>query len=250
MKKYDGVMMVTDLDGTIAHDIDLCGDNVKNLRMFLENGGIFTVATGRHPRYIKNLEGLSVNCPVISHNGALVWDYNEEKALYKRVLDKSIANVVDFVIKGGYAARVDMNALSRSHICTHYSQLPEDTEFFKAVICCDNPEITDKLRGELYQRFSDRYCIFKSWDTGVEVLPFDTNKGTAVKWLKNYLGDKVKKLICVGDHENDSYMLKCADIGYAVENASPEAKLASDRITVNYREGVIGYILSDLDNSL
>ena len=103
---------------------------------------------------------------------------------------------------------------------------------------------------ELAEKFGDKFCIFLAWRTGIEILAKDTNKGTAVKKLREILGDKVKKVICVGDSESDSFMFDYADIGVAVENADEYAKKAADKITVNFEEGFVKYIVEDIEKGI
>ena len=48
MGKFDGVLLVSDFDDTLyGSDLTVSGENVKAVRYFIEQGGCFTVATGR-----------------------------------------------------------------------------------------------------------------------------------------------------------------------------------------------------------
>ena len=86
----------------------------------------------------------------------------------------------------------------------------------------------------------------------MELLPMDGGKGPAVKRLREMLGgkEKIHTIIGVGDYENDVSMLKMADIGYAVANATELCLEAADRITVSNNENAIAVIIRELEEEL
>jgi hydroxymethylpyrimidine pyrophosphatase-like HAD family hydrolase len=45
-------------------------------------------------------------------------------------------------------------------------------------------------------------------------------------------------------------MIRAADIGYAVENATDEVKSAADRLTVDCKEHAIAAIIREIEESL
>ena len=56
MGKYDGILLCTDFDGTLYFEKNITAENIEAIRCFQENGGFFTVATGRFPSFIKEFE--------------------------------------------------------------------------------------------------------------------------------------------------------------------------------------------------
>ena len=104
------------------------------------------------------------------------------------------------------------------------------------------------LRDALSKRFGDLFEVSRSCPTYVEVSCIEACKGTAARRLKDMLGAKL--LVTAGDYENDISMLRAADIGYAVGNASPEVKAAADRVTVDVSDHAIAAIIHDLDKAL
>ena len=114
----------------------------------------------------------------------------------------------------------------------------------------ENVEKTRKLCDHLAEKYRDEYSVFLGWSFGIEILPKGANKGTAVKRLREILGDKVKNVICVGDSESDTFMFETADIGYAVLNATEETKAKADRVTVHFKEGAIAEIIKDIEKEL
>ena len=70
----------------------------------------------------------------------------------------------------------------------------------------------------------------------------------AVAKLKELLGAEL--LITAGDTNGDIPMLRAADIGYAVENATDEVKSAADRITVHAKDAALAKIIADIDEMI
>ena len=64
-KRYDGILFCTDYDGTLFYD-GVHPDNLEAIREFMENGGRFTLATGR-----ANYEVRQADLPV-HHNAPML----------------------------------------------------------------------------------------------------------------------------------------------------------------------------------
>jgi len=69
-----------------------------------------------------------------------------------------------------------------------------------------------------------------------EITKSAFTKGTAVRYLAEYLGIPEEDTIAIGDSENDLGMLRAAGIGIAMGNASDDVKEASDDVTGSVQE--------------
>lgn len=252
MGKFDGYLICTDLDGTFAAGSEICGENAAYVKYFQENGGLFTVATGRLPDHLHTFRDFKPNCPIITHNGAVIYDLEAEKVLRERTLPNTIEEVINYIYqqKDRMVRDIFLNEFRETTDVHKNNAVDFSRAYFKLVLVVEDEELASNLNKELKEKFGDKFDIFLAWRFGVECLAKDTNKGWAVNQLKEILGDKVKKVICVGDSESDAYMFRYADIGYAVENASGEAKAAADRVTVAYTDGAIAQIIRDLENEM
>ena len=49
MSKFDGILLISDIDGTLTYNEKLSDENADAIRYFQKNGGFFSIATGRQP---------------------------------------------------------------------------------------------------------------------------------------------------------------------------------------------------------
>jgi len=102
MGKFDGILICSDWDGTLCKGLELPFENVKSVRYFQENGGIFTVCTGRFYPYIEAFsDRITPNTYLISLNGACIIDLKSREKLYEGFLPKGFFGVFDTVMKSG-----------------------------------------------------------------------------------------------------------------------------------------------------
>ena len=76
MKKFEGMMLACDMDGTLLDSSRrISRKNQQALRYFTEEGGRFTLATGRAPHAIEAyIPQLPFNAPYSLLNGSLILD--------------------------------------------------------------------------------------------------------------------------------------------------------------------------------
>ena len=81
MKKiFDGYTLVSDMDGTLINsNKEISKENLDAIKYFVNNGGKFTVATGRMVASVECfLDRLNLDLPAILHNGGKIYDYNNK----------------------------------------------------------------------------------------------------------------------------------------------------------------------------
>lgn len=262
MGKFDGILLCTDFDGTFAHKAEVSPENCKAVQYFEENGGRFTVVSGRHPLFLKEHEiGFQVNAPLVGYNGALILDENTgfilhsggrrdvralEIAQYFWEKDERLHRVVahDATRNNFRCKRDASDGFTNVESLKSHLNLP-----LYNILCvtkCEEDAIS--LRDDIISYVGDEFVICRSWGIGIEVICPNDQKGVAALRLKEQLGAKL--LVAAGDFENDISMLKAADIGYAVANATDNVKEAADRVTVDYREHAIAAIIRELEQEL
>ena len=263
MGKFDGILLCSDFDLTMGKGGVVTDGNCAAIRYFQENGGRFTIISGRNPLFLKEHQnGFRVNAPLVGYNGALILDENTGEVLYSGGRqDQKALDLAESLWKADPTlCRVVMHdAPLRSLTCRReeWENCVRSIDALRAhctlplynVLCCaETPEETAAIKDHLAAVAGPDFEIARSWETGVEIVCIPDRKGVAAKRLKQMLGARL--LVCVGDYENDISMLQEADIGYAVENALPHVKAAADRTTVHYKQHAIAAIVAELEREL
>ena len=79
MGKFDGVLLYTDYDDTLYNQhLTVSEENHRAIRYFMQEGGRFSIATGRAKRTFApqiEKEHLEFNAPVVVSNGAGIYDF-------------------------------------------------------------------------------------------------------------------------------------------------------------------------------
>lgn len=248
MENYNGYLICSDLDETLTHRGRLIEKNTASIKKYIENGGLFTLSTGRTPAYLFETygrENLCINTYLICLNGTVICDPDSEDIIWERSCPKKALAELE-PISADFGGVLNMNYYCFESSYAHYSEIPNGSNINKTVIAFDTPENCHRLRQRLETEYRGIFSFNKSWDTGLEILPRGAGKGACIREIKTLLGDKAKTVIAVGDNENDLTMIREADIGYAVGNAIPELKSAADRITVSCPDGAISHIIEDI----
>ena len=105
MKKYEGYLICTDFDGTFAlPNARLSEENLEAVSYFQQNGGLFTIASGRTPTFIRELgDRFRPNAPIIAMNGAMLCDENDGHVLRRFPMSRDVLEIMDDI-----AATVDL----------------------------------------------------------------------------------------------------------------------------------------------
>ena len=252
-------MLCTDLDSTLRNSKgEISKENREALERFMEEGGLFSVCTGRRPDGV-SLDGLMPNAPVVTLNGACLYDPAAERVLDSLLLPDSAQRAVQQLLErhGRSVECISYNTAYDGYDCVP-AESGKTTEELAALVlqrkcnvfcaCFFTAEEALAARADMetLPEFQGSLAFIRSWNRGVEIVPQAYTKGAGVRRLRARLGDRVKKVVCVGDYENDISMMEAADIGYAVANACPELKQAAHRVTVSNNEHALAVIIREL----
>lgn len=241
MGKFSGILICSDFDGTLASGKEISEENINAIKYFQSEGGLFTVSTGRYPLYVTEFKDKFVpNTYLICLNGTFICDA-EFNPIYENRISVSDARELYSFIK--------QNCDDLEHIFaygtdgTHKNEQPA-FEPYKMIAVTESPEGCLKFKKIISEYFGDKYFISRSWPTGLEIINSNAGKDVCVKYLKERTNSKT--LICMGDFENDTEMLKAADIGIAVENALPCVKAVADKVTENNYTSAVAEVIGGL----
>lgn len=258
MGKFSGYLICSDFDGTLFIDGKLNGRDTEAIKYFQSEGGLFTYASGRQYTMFLTApaNANAPNAPIIAFNGAHIVAPDGQTVYHRGGITKDEARRLFSLLDGMRCLdRVEIN--SYGEFGTHdfdENDTPTSREEFldkftpkyAKMLVRVFPENADASYEEIKRRLGGEFNVTRSWTVGVEINAPSDSKGIAAKKLKEMLG--CHTLVCVGDYDNDIDMIKAADIGYAVGNATDALKAVADRVTVPVRECALATVIGELEN--
>lgn len=265
MGKFDGILICSDVDSTLTYEAGKVSDeNAKAIKYFQDEGGLFTLATGRAPSFMEHFsDKVKINAPVVSFNGTLLYDTKTDEIIKTWPMDReTVRKVFKYLQKNypdvwhySFGVNTSINAQyeAKDHsaddgtLDTLFDSFPN--EMYK-VLTVQAEDYTLEIKNDMIKTFGGEMQFYRSWNEGLEYVSLESGKGIAVDHLKKHLKGQIHTTVGVGDYENDITLLEYADIGYAVGNSIDSVKEAADRITVNNTEHAIAAVIKDLEETV
>ncbi len=267
MGKFDGILICTDLDGTLYNsERRVSQENREAIDYFKREGGLFTFITGRMPYYATDAyRAASPNVPFGCVNGGGVYDGERGEYIFRYEMSRKALPLVDFALEafpavGIQVATFDVTYFSKENevmrLFREITGIPNLTRAYREV---DEPiakiilGLPDEAALLAMQRAiaahpgAQDFTVVRSEQWFIEILPKAVHKGLALGELIGHLGVDPRKTVAIGDYNNDVGMLRAAGLGVAVANACPAAIEAADTVTVSNDEHAIARVIYDLD---
>lgn len=240
MKKFEGMMLACDMDGTLLDTSRrISRKNQQALRYFTEEGGRFTLATGRAPHAIEiYVPQLPFNAPYSLLNGSLILDENHH-VLHCAGMPESTKDLIQLTLSefsqlgceifvGEKVFIRQMSAVTENHMDVldlEYTMVSQEELGDTAAWCKINftgePELMESVKRFL-KPYADQFCMASSMPSFWEITALGINKGTALKQIAVDCGIAENRTFAIGDSFNDQAMLEAAHIGFAPANADKE----------------------------
>lgn len=236
-KKFHGYLLISDMDGTlIDSNGEISIENINAIKRFVNNGGIFTIATGRMTesarRYIHNLP---IQVPAILYNGTKIYDFIKEETLFEMHLENNIKELVKKLKQYDSSLGIEIYCEEDIYIFNRckfserftkkgydiYYEIPQELwkkNWTKILILGEEDQI-DKLEEEFYSVF-EKANLIRSGEIFLEIVPENVSKGHAIEKLCTLLDMDISKVIAVGDNMNDFEMLTTVGYGFCVESGN------------------------------
>lgn len=250
MGLFSDILLTVDYDRTLtAPDSTIPQRNLDAIRWFMDNGGAFTVNTGRSLPMVQRFKNLvPTNAPLLLYNGAAAYDVKQEKLLFAHEINLDLWKTIREVIELFPDLTVEVQALDK-----HYDFLPNPAwdafsanncaygtaepgqdlgPFLKFSLYKDICEVTvehlfrgtpelirrmDEAEAELNRLYEGYVTVTRAGPRIIDVQARGVNKCTSARELQQRLGRKI--LVCVGDAENDEAMLSGADYAFVPADA-------------------------------
>ena len=259
-------VVVTDYDGTLAHDDNTVAESsVKVILEFINQGGTFMVSTGRGPTGIlPALHRMGIEKGlVMCLQGNVVCDIPTGKMLANTGMPKEMAVKICQCLEGeGVSVVAYLDGIGHTNVITpnikHYNDLngaksveiyqplsqyiAENDKKVNKIIVVEEPAVVTNCQNKYRDSFPG-ISVNKSASTLLEFVDAHMSKGIALSnFRKNHLTEK-DKVIALGDTQIDVSLLQAADMGVAVGNAMQEVKDVADLVTLTNDQNGVEYVI-------
>ena len=274
MKKFENIIIASDLDGTfLSNGRGEVARNIEKIKYFTDNGGLFTFSTGRiYPHILAAAPTAReyVNCPMVTCNGMSLYDLSTDTAQKEMFIDSAlVAEVVDLLCER--YSDVGYRGITRDGVITFQPDNPYikremdknkgatyivdrkhwgEQSFHKLTFRGAHESLLE-IQSILSERYPEKFGLFFSEYTIFEMQPQGVSKATLLLELRDMLseGGKRKTLYAVGDYENDTEMLRAADVAVCPSNALDKIKDICDLCLCDNDTGVIADLIEYIDKN-
>lgn len=272
MAIYSDILLTVDFDRTLtAPDSSIPARNIEAINYFIENGGVFTVNTGRSvPMYSSKLDLVPVNAPLLLYNGSAAYDREKGEFTFTTPIDLDLVQTLKKAMElfPGYA--VELQGMEHHYLfepnpgwaaynehngCPYAFCRLEDAPgpFLKFTVYGEFRDVTvadlycgtaeefaaiDAVQAKLDEVFGDKCVVFRAAPRIIDIHAKGVSKAKSARRLQAELGRKI--LVCAGDGENDVTMMEDADYAFC-----PGDAIIRDRFenVCNCAEGAVADVI-------
>lgn len=251
MADFSDVLLTVDFDRTLtARDSSIPQRNLEAIAYFIENGGAFTINTGRSlPMCAPFLGKIPLSAPLLLYNGAAAYDTKKKAFTFEHSIPLPQGDTVRRILSLLHDEILEIQGRTAHY--TFSSQPAWETLYdtvgcpwaytdpdgnvgsiLKLSVCgpirennidslFSAPESLlhryDALEATLRQNFGHALDVMRPAATIIDMQVRGAHKGRSALELKAQLGRKI--LVCVGDAPNDISMLDAADYAFCPGNS-------------------------------
>lgn len=253
-------LIAIDMDGTLLDSNHAISTRVKEAIAAARARGVrIVLATGRPfsgvEEYLEELGLAGEDDYCITFNGAVIQNaagtrsvaettlgyddflYCENVArnlgvhfhvLYERSMMTPNADISSHTVRDAYISRTPLMYRSVEQVSPAWR--------FRKFMMVDDAVVLDKAIAHLPSELLQRYTVVKSAADFLEILHPEAGKGRALETLAAHLGVSPKRIMAIGDQENDLVMLEFAGVAVAMGNAIDAVKAVADHVTTSNNE--------------
>ncbi len=262
MGKYSNMMLVSDMDATLLNaNHQVSAENFDAIGEFTRGGGIFTVASGRMVDAVRvYLDRLQINAPAVLHNGAKVYDFNNEKVIYENTIEEERKKAIKRVYETQPQFGIEIYSHEKIYVmreCLETARLkatPYNVTYDMPDFVWDEPWTKALIIGEekdldefepIYKSEYDKGYSVRSGKHFLDIVATGVSKGYGVMTLAERYNIPKENIYTVGDNMNDYEMVTLAGHGYAVENGVDKLKCAAEAVVPECNNSAIAYIIKN-----
>ena len=264
MGLFDGCLLASDIDGTLLSGDLLPQKNIEKIEYFISEGGAFALATGRTAGAVSSVTSKIKNLsPSIVANGSVIYDFEDDIALYEQFVPKQDCYIVKEVLDKCNTVGIEIHSGKKVLVvnCNQETIDHERYENLDAILINYNEALNYNWNKVLYL-FSNNdeakkvkeivaNCEHSSQfvDTTATIdgrrryyyehVPKNISKATTLKVLCEKLNIKKGCCYAIGDYYNDLEMIKTADIGAALIDSPDEVKAVATTLACEAKNGAV-----------
>jgi Cof subfamily protein (haloacid dehalogenase superfamily) len=255
-------ILAMDLDDTLLRsDLSISCRTRNAIKQVVRMGVTVVLASGRihaaMDRYSRLLGLHEKPGYLICNNGALILETHTGSIVHEAKLDKeTILAVCDMADAEGFALQMYDNDIMYVSRLNEYSSLDQKTTGLRQVavenfrdmaidgcyklIIPGDPELIKHAETIIRTYLGQSLTLFTSRPYFLELMPKNTDKGTALAKVAGILNVAQGEAIAIGDSMNDEAMIRWAGIGVAMANGDERVKSIADLVTdyTNDEDGV------------
>ena len=264
-------LIASDIDGTLNTKLrTLPRRNKEAIRRFVyDRGGTFMLASGRSIKSIRpHFDKLKLNHGyVVFENGAGIYDYGEEKVLWRNHINASLTSIIQTAAKRFPAANLQVVttdevrmvrptlsawilALSSKLKRRYYRRVDDvPTGDWCKVIFTGLPAVINRLEAFVVEKNGNvKENLMRSSPFSFEMVSAGTNKGVAVLKVAELLGFDPSKTAAIGDYFNDYEMLKSVALPACCGQAPQGLKDIAKLVTCHCNRGAVADLIEYIEN--
>ena len=251
MPDFSDILLTVDYDRTLTGPDSVVPErNIEAIRYFMENGGTFTVNTGRSVAMARPfMDTVPVNAPLLLYNGSAAYDVEKRDFTFVHKIDLDMWETVRLCRKAFPDMTVEIQSMD-AHYCTvhnpgweaftvnqkcacGYAEEGDDLgPFLKFTLYGTFRDVRmhdmyvgseeeirriDAVERQLKEMFGGHCAVFRAAPRSIDVHAKGVSKARSARELQQHLNKKW--LVCVGDAENDILMLENADFAFVPSDA-------------------------------
>ena len=261
---FDGCLIASDVDGTLVSDDHIPQINIEKIEYFVSEGGLFSLATGRTAGAVSSVTSKIKNLsPSIVANGSVIYDFNNDYALYEQFVPKEDCYIVKEVLNKCSTVGIEIHSGKKVLVvnCNEETIDHERYENLDSTPVSFEEALQHNWNKVLYL-FSNKQearvvkevianCKHTSQfvDTTATIdgrrryyyehVPQNVSKATTLRVLCEKLNINKGCCYAIGDYFNDLEMIKTADIGAALVDSPDEVKAVAKTIVCEVKNGAV-----------
>lgn len=246
MGLFSDVLLTVDYDRTLtAPDSTIPERNLEAIRYFMENGGAFTINSGRSlPMTACFRDIVPVSAPLLLYNGSACYDTATGELLNCREIDLDPEMLIRDLETRFPELILELQGVQAHHIfhkdpgweryCENnkgawayakpddiplpflklalYGQFRENTVASMYEATKEELRQFDEAIAYILQTYGEKVDIFRACARIADIHQKGVSKCKSARWLQTQMGRSI--LVCVGDAENDISMLDGADFAF------------------------------------